>query len=191
MIVNGFLDGHKVLVCIFMILTGDTMHHMHDNGVIEEITTARGTERVFTVPDVIAGTGRVTLTGPNGEGQGSYLNLCTGRNDGNVNTTQTKLVTLLDHCGFKYQVNPRNGTIEVDMDPIVTPNLSLAIDKFRLMAHGYAFVMYAEDNRALAKYTVQHYIDAVGVLDVRTRVLNEHMFPHAFNEVLLRDRIAE
>jgi len=186
---NGFLDGHKVLVCVFMIHSGETMDHMLKNSITEEVMTPRGPETVFSVPDVISGTGMVTLTGPDGEGQGSYLNLLTGRHDNHVNTTQTKMVCLLDHCGFQHQTNPRNGNIEVNMDPKVTPRLQQAVDKFRLLAHGYAYVMYEDDNGALARYTIQHYIDAVGVLDARTKVLNEHMFPHAFNEETLRNRI--
>ena len=153
--------------------------------------TPRGYETIVTVPDVISGTGEVSLTGPGGVGKGSYINLLCGRHDGAVNTTLTKVTALLDHCDIPYQVNPASGTIEVNMDIKVTPTLKSSVEKFRTLAHGYALVMYADDRRALAKYTVQHFIDAVGVLDIRTKVLSDHMFPHAFNEQILRDRIHE
>jgi len=189
--VNGYLDGHILLVTLYIIHVAETMVYMITFGRFEEVMTARGLESVLIAPDVISNEHEVTLTGPSGEGKGCYLNLLTGRHDRNVNTSQTKVKTLLTECGFKFQVDPRTGTIEVDLDINVVPHLRASIDKFRLMAHGYALATYSNDHQASARYTLQDYIDTCGMVDVRTKVLKDQMFPHAFNEHVLRSRIGE
>lgn len=170
-------------LCLHVIATID---HLHRNGVVKEIITPFGTERILQCVDPISGAGTMTLTDRHGLDQGMCCNLIVGKNAGNdICVTQVKMTALLEYANFEVEYQSDTGTLTIKLEPSELP------DKLRRLVrlvHGFVYFWYDTNDRdAVAPYTIRHYIAAVGLEAVRSAILEAKMVPEGLSGTIIED----
>ena len=171
LVVIAVLDTHLTPASVAHVVLCESLDHFFSTGKSRVIMTPLGAEEIMEIRDPLlfgnVDAPLISLTGRDGTGRGCWYTVITGRNDrlGYCETT-IRLVALLSHCGFNFFEYPDRVAISCDRKSLEVP-----LRKLKTYAHGYALLKYDSDNRAVAKYTVQNYLDATYKFDVRSTVI--------------------